>query len=122
MTQSPGSTIAHFPRSFNIELASSAGSGGSDIAKEKVTFSEYQGFGEPLSNLGIIGDIYVDITSGNHALYAKFDDGWKKWPGPRQRAACLDHPVYSTHVLWCKVEKRMVGWIPKTAVSRILSE
>ena len=119
MIEAQTSQIAQYPRSFNVALSPDRVS--SLETKSKVEYFEYQAFGEPLHNLGAIGDIYVDLTKGSHMLYAKVKEGWKRWPGPGQRNSSPRHPTYGTHVLWCKVEKNALGWISKAAVTRILS-
>ncbi|KAF8635357.1 hypothetical protein AX17_003640 [Amanita inopinata Kibby_2008] len=112
------SKIARFSRTLNA-FASTHEQG----QKQQISYSEFQGFGAPEGMVGTIGDIYVDITHGNCALYAKVDDdGWKKWPGPGQRTDCLKHPRYPSHILWCKVERNTLGWIGMGHVTRILSE
>ena len=120
MTETPNSQIAQYPRSFNVAVSPDQAS--RHETKCKVEYFEYQAFGQPLQNLGTIGDIYVDLTKGSHMLYAKVEDGWKRWPGPGQRNSSPRHPTYGTYMLWCRVEKNSLGWISQNLITRILSE
>lgn len=114
MIETQTSQIAQFPRSFNVTI--------SPDQAHKVQYFEYQAFGDPLHHLGAIGDIYIDLTKGSHMLYAKVEDGWKRWPGPGQRNSSPRHPTYGTYMLWCRVEKNSLGWISQNSMMRILSE
>ncbi|KAF8351723.1 hypothetical protein F5887DRAFT_751 [Amanita rubescens] len=118
--QSQTATIAKYPRLFTIS-SSPDQSSSLETVKRKVKYSEYQSFGEPHRHLGVSGDIYVDLTKGNHVLYGKAEDGWRRWPGPHQRTASVSHPSYPLHILCCRVESKSLGWVSRKAITgRIL--
>jgi hypothetical protein len=78
------------------------------IGKESYPFSEFRGLGSPGLNLGQPGDIYIDITPGLHALYARYPESWLLWPGSNDVSNLLRHPLHSDRCLWCHTK---VGWI-----------
>ena len=77
------------------------------IGNESYPFSEFRGLGSPALNLGQPGDIYIDITPGLHALYARYTESWLLWPGPNNVSNLLRHPLHSDRCLWCNTK---IGW------------
>lgn len=77
-----------------------------------VQYDEYQCIGVPTRHFqGNIGDLYIDTTPGNYALYAKTSTGeWEKWPGPLSITNALRHPLYPHYVLWCHPLTRTISW------------
>ncbi|PFH47729.1 hypothetical protein AMATHDRAFT_42737 [Amanita thiersii Skay4041] len=110
--------IARFPRHFKASDEQPQSS--SSVGRVHVSYFEFQGFGPPDGRLGVEGDIYVDMTQVNHALYGRVEGEWKKWPGPKMRTAGIKHPLHSEYLLWCKVDKNTLGWCAPNAVTRIL--
>ncbi|KAJ7210638.1 hypothetical protein B0H12DRAFT_1157423 [Mycena haematopus] len=47
-----------------------------------VPFFEFRGAGAPPADLGTQGDVYINVTPGAHALYAKCEEDWARWSGP----------------------------------------
>ena len=83
------------------------------IGKDSYPFSEFRGLGSPGLNLGQPGDIYIDITPGLHALYARYPESWLLWPGANDASNLLRHPLHNDRCLWCHTT---IGWIhPKHA-------
>lgn len=78
------------------------------IGKDTYPYSEFRGLGSPGVNLGQPGDIYIDITPGLHALYARYPESWMLWPGANDALNLLRHPLHSDRCLWCQTT---VGWI-----------
>ena len=78
------------------------------IGKDTYPFSEFRGLGSPGLNIGQPGDIYIDITPGLHALYARYPESWILWPGANDASNLLRHPLHSDRCLWCHTK---VGWI-----------
>lgn len=78
------------------------------VESKTYPFSEFRGLGSPGSNLGQPGDIYIDITPGLHALYARYPKSWLLWPGPNDASNLLRHPLRNDRCLWCHTT---VGWI-----------
>ena len=70
-----------------------------------VLYEEFRGIGHPSSipqaPFGQIGDIYVDLTPGNHQLYAKTSPlEWIPWPGPSVPFDDeIHHPLYPDYTL-----------------------
>ncbi|KAF8815794.1 hypothetical protein BYT27DRAFT_7248841 [Phlegmacium glaucopus] len=97
------------------------------IGKDSCPFSEFRGLGPPGLNIGLPGDIYIDLTPGLHALYARYPETWSLWPGPRDASTLLLHPKHSQRCLWCN---DTIGWFhPKNirvkltgTISELLSE
>ncbi|KAJ7166091.1 hypothetical protein C8R46DRAFT_1097052, partial [Mycena filopes] len=57
----------------------------------RIPYFEFHGLGPPLDlDVGMGGDIYVDLTPGAFALWGKTARGWKRW---------LDMGVYHTRAL-----------------------
>ena len=79
------------------------------IGKDTYPFSEFRGLGPPAVNFGLPGDIYIDITPGFHALYARCTEIWSLWPGPKEASAStlLLHPLRNDRCLWCN---DTIGW------------
>jgi hypothetical protein len=77
------------------------------VGKYTCPFSEFRGLGSPGLNIGQPGDIYIDITPGLHALYARYSESWLLWPGSNDVSRLLRHPLYSDRCLWCHTT---IGW------------
>ena len=79
------------------------------VGEDTCPFSELRGLGPPGLDIGLPGDIYIDITPGLHALYARYPENWLLWPGPKDAStrALLLHPRQSGRCLWCLDS---VGW------------
>ena len=77
------------------------------IEKETYPFSEFRGLGSPGLDIGQPGDIYIDITPGLHALYARYPESWLLWPGSNDASNLVLHPLHSSRCLWCHTT---VGW------------
>lgn len=78
------------------------------IGNQTYPFSEFRGLGSPGLDLGQTGDIYIDITPGQHALYARYPESWMLWPGANDASNLLRHPLHSDRCLWCHTT---VSWI-----------
>lgn len=80
------------------------------VGKDTIPFSEFRGLGSPGLNIGLSGDIYIDVTPGLHALYARYPQRWLLWPGPTRKdeSTLLLHPVHSNRCLWCNNDS--IGW------------
>lgn len=76
-----------------------------------VSYSFITGIGEPSPDLGLAGDIYLDMTPSSYQLYGKVI-GWQRWFSPRETTALVQHPEYGYHFLWCSVEYMSMGWLP----------
>jgi hypothetical protein len=101
-------------RSFIVSNASASGS-------TKCPYSEYKAFGHPSEKIGMSGDIYLNIKPGYHELYARYPEGWKKWPGPENVESTLIHPEHPDRYLWLKGDMTTFGWYPKKSL-RTLSK
>ena len=77
------------------------------IGKNSYPFSEFRGLGPPDSKIGQPGDIYIDLTPGLHALYARYPERWLLWPGSKDASPLLLHPMHSDRCLWCNDS---IGW------------
>ncbi|KAL0948939.1 hypothetical protein HGRIS_009044 [Hohenbuehelia grisea] len=76
----------------------------------KSHYAEYRGHGVPPKSLGSTGDIFIDLTSGNQALYGRYQDEWREWEGPG-RSSLYRHPVHPSRVLACSTKNMSYGWI-----------
>jgi hypothetical protein len=79
------------------------------VGKDTHPFTEFRGLGSPRLDIGLPGDIYIDVTPGLHALYARYQESWLLWPGPKDTSiqTLLLHPVQSDRCLWCHDS---IGW------------
>ncbi|KAJ7775666.1 hypothetical protein DFH07DRAFT_952058 [Mycena maculata] len=91
-----------------------------------IPFHQISGVGPPPPDLtgSNPGDVYVDATPGQHALYGQIADGrWKRWldPGPQpwDKAAAngVRHPHFRTRRLWCSTAKG-VSWFTASTVRK----
>lgn len=94
-----------------------------------IQYDEYQCIGVPTNAWvmerlqGNIGDLFIDKTPGNHALYAKISaTEWKKWPGPLSITNVLRHPLYPNYVLWCHPSTMTISWFFDLLINRVYSE
>ena len=83
------------------------------VGKDSYPFSEFRGLGSPELNIGRPGDIYIDITPGLYALYARYPERWLLWPGSNDASNLLLHPLLSDRCLWCHTT---VGWFHRRNV------
>jgi hypothetical protein len=77
-----------------------------------VYFFEYRGYGVPSCTLGSLGDVYIDLTENDYALYAKGVSDWARWTV----AGWLEHPFLTDTVLGFLLDT--VVWIHPMKVDR----
>ena len=82
-----------------------------------VPFSLIKGLGPPPVFLGLLGDVYLDVTQDCCQFYGRTLQGWTVWPGPNDTKNLILHPCYSNRVLWCSVSNSSFGWLPTTNVA-----
>lgn len=99
----PAPTSAKFSRVFIIRDASTG-------VLTRHPFTEFRASGSPLEGLGLPGDVYLNTKPGSLDLYAKYLDGWKKWPGPEKVDHTLIHPDCPDRYLWFKRDMSAFGW------------
>jgi len=81
------------------------------ISGKTIGFSEFQGPGPPAAELGSPGDIYIDSTEGEHALYARYPNEWKEWRG--MHTSPISHPDIPSRVLGIMVNSSSISWFSK---------
>ncbi|PPQ66608.1 hypothetical protein CVT24_006919 [Panaeolus cyanescens] len=72
-----------------------------------IGYSEFRGIGAPPAEIGVEGDVFIDITDNSYNLYARYASQWKKWPGPSFTGPHLKHPNHSDRILSIK---NTIGW------------
>lgn len=103
------------PRMFKVESASITNNRffTPDGSGKCVTYSIINGVGEPSADLGLIGDIYLDLTPDHYQLYGKSNHGWVIWSTAGEIANLVTHPQYPELILWCSVKYFAMGWLPQ---------
>jgi hypothetical protein len=93
-----------------------------------VHFFEFRGYGSPPTDVGTPGDIYIDMTLDDYALYAMVTpSSWKQWDGHRRTYSFItgkdwfsfigiDHPVLQERMLW--VTDRNVVWATLKSIEK----
>ncbi|KAJ6615535.1 hypothetical protein B0H10DRAFT_65114 [Mycena sp. CBHHK59/15] len=87
--------------------------------KDIVQFHDYRGPFAPCTDIGSLGDTFIDTRA--RELYALGLGGWVKWPGPKQRSAPLEHPLHQGFFLWCSTAKNRVSWYRRSRMKKIIS-
>jgi hypothetical protein len=80
------------------------------VSKYQILFIEFRATAPPPSDIGRTGDVWLDLTPGSYALYARTKPGalgWVKWKGAYKENA-IKHPDLPNHALW--VTLKNVGW------------
>ncbi|KAA1477472.1 hypothetical protein DENSPDRAFT_844644 [Dentipellis sp. KUC8613] len=70
----------------------------------QIHYFEFRGKCPPPSDVGHPGDVWLDLTPGNYALYACMHapGQWARWPGPRKaKKQMFAHPLLPGRYLWC---------------------
>ncbi|KAJ6579658.1 hypothetical protein DFH09DRAFT_1360869 [Mycena vulgaris] len=88
-----------------------------------IPFYQVSGLGPPPADLAntSAGDVYIDLSPAQHALYGHLADGtWKRWfdpqPWVKTDAHCVRHPHFSgTRKLWCS-SARGISWYTSNTV------
>lgn len=96
----------------------------SDEDESQVTFTEFRGVDLPSIDLGVKGDTYIRklTPTDEYELYARFPQGWEKWPGTKTRKTALVHPEYPERFLWCSLTQNCIGWYKREKMKRIHRE
>lgn len=77
--------------------------------KQSYGFSEFLGMGRPGLEFGLPGDVYLDLSPGNMALYARLENAWAPWRGPDDTTNLVCHPDHPDRCLWCNGDT--FGWV-----------
>ncbi|TFY61994.1 hypothetical protein EVG20_g6857 [Dentipellis fragilis] len=70
----------------------------------QIHYFEFRGKCPPPTDVGHPGDVWLDLTPGNYALYAcmQAPGQWARWPGPRKaKKQMFAHPLLPGRYLWC---------------------
>ncbi|KAJ7815971.1 hypothetical protein B0H14DRAFT_3475737 [Mycena olivaceomarginata] len=88
----------------------------------RIPYCEISGLGPPPADLrnSHLGDIYVDLSPAQYAVYGRVADGtWKRWYDPqpfhKTEAAIVKHPHFRHRLLWCS-DAVGISWFVSTTV------
>ncbi|KAK7026552.1 hypothetical protein R3P38DRAFT_3525495 [Favolaschia claudopus] len=93
-----------------------------------IPYLELHGTGSPISlDIGIEGDVYLDLTPGKYALWGRTAQGWKRWVDhvgniteePFAQPWSVKHPFLDCY-LWLGTTlegKQYIGWLPRNELS-----
>lgn len=102
-----------------------------DTDEIDIAFHEYRGDGAPNDSLGVLGDVYLDLTApGGCVLYGNGFDRWLKWPGfdplesglTASSSNALGNFVFHPHfkrILFC--DGTIVNWFSPESVRGIVN-
>ncbi|KAJ7983184.1 hypothetical protein DFH06DRAFT_1172605 [Mycena polygramma] len=111
-------TVHDLPASYPFRLQSTN-------ASYRVPYLEVSGMGPPTAELdvGLEGDVYLDLTPGGYALYGKVATGWKRWGDTGEKGLSgtewpdadwvVRHPQLEDRALWVafsRAGKGSIGW------------
>ncbi|KAJ7124470.1 hypothetical protein C8R44DRAFT_783550 [Mycena epipterygia] len=87
-----------------------------------IPYYEISGLGPPPADISGTnpGDVWVDLSPEQHAVYAKIADGsWKRWydpqPSHKTEETIVKHPQFPSRLLWCS-DAKGISWYVKTTV------
>ncbi|KAJ7476845.1 hypothetical protein B0H11DRAFT_1302135 [Mycena galericulata] len=87
-----------------------------------VPFYQISGIGPPPADLtgSHPGDVYIDLSPAQHALYGRLaDESWKRWfdpqPWDKTEENSVRHPHFRTRKLWCS-SARGISWFTANTV------
>jgi hypothetical protein len=103
----------HIPLKHDVKYIYAAAN---PVSPNDIYFFEYRCHGTPSPELGALGDVYIDLTSNSHALYAKCRVGWVRW----SRIVNIEHPFLTDTILYLSLEG--VDWVHPTMVDKPTSQ
>lgn len=117
--------VSELPEDYPYHLEPSS----EQSTKINVPYYEFRGKGPPPTDIGKLGDLYLDLTDvKSYALYVLTRMGWTMWdPLPAQSGTVppvpelLAHPQSSklNRYLWC--DGCQLGWYSLTSLGRMRS-
>jgi hypothetical protein len=106
---------------YPYEISPSAGKK-AHVEVFRIPYCEISGLGPPPADLrnSHLGDIYVDLSPAQYAVYGRVADGtWKRWYDPqpfhKTEAAIVKHPHFRHRLLWCS-DAVGISWFVSTTV------
>ncbi|KAF7354609.1 hypothetical protein MSAN_01374200 [Mycena sanguinolenta] len=86
-----------------------------------VPYFEFHGAGAPPADIGTPGDVYIDITRGVQALYARSEEDWSRWTpcAPREQLLCHPHFIERGHERYLNFHPEQgTEWVCRQTVLR----
>lgn len=92
-----------------------------DVSNTTIPYTQYRGTGVPLRELGVPGDLFIDLNPNAYRLFVRYRS-WREWPGIYEETGTSEdplgsrftHPTDPTRVIWCT--QADVSWYKITAV------
>ncbi|KAF7354613.1 hypothetical protein MSAN_01374700 [Mycena sanguinolenta] len=86
-----------------------------------VPYFEFHGPGSPPADIGTPGDVYIDITRGVQALYARSEEDWSRWTpcAPMEQLLCHPHFIEGNLERYLNIDlKKGTEWVCRRTILR----